>query len=116
MTELSDELLVAYVDGQLARDQSEAIERVLDSDSVAARRVEALKDAHRHLEVAFEAMLAGQLAEIEDMQEPADAVEERQAAPSGEANEARWFSIVPIICTAIAFLLIGGGGGWVLHD
>lgn len=116
MTELSDELLVAYVDGQLARDQSEAIERVLDSDSVAARRVESLKDAHKQLEVAFEAMLAGQLAEIEEVPEPAKTVEEPQAAPSGEPNEARWFGFVPIVCAAIAFLLIGGAGGWVLRD
>jgi anti-sigma factor RsiW len=30
MTELSDELLVAYVDGQLARQQSSAVDRVLE--------------------------------------------------------------------------------------
>ena len=43
MTELNDELLVAYVDGQLAKDQSQAIERVLEEDQVAAQRVEALR-------------------------------------------------------------------------
>ena len=40
MTELNEELLVAYVDGQLAEDQSKAIERVLEEgrDCIAVRR------------------------------------------------------------------------------
>src|SRR5262245_30402861 len=60
MTELSDELLIAYVDGQLAGKQSSAIERVLAHDDVIARRVAALKKAHRRLEAAFDAVLAGE--------------------------------------------------------
>jgi anti-sigma factor RsiW len=60
MTELSDELLVAYVDGQLARKQTQAVEKVLEQDDVIAKRVHALKDAHRRLEAAFEAILAGE--------------------------------------------------------
>ena len=39
MTELSDELLVAYVDGQLARKQTHAVDKVLEQDDVIARRV-----------------------------------------------------------------------------
>jgi anti-sigma factor RsiW len=42
MTELSDDLLVAYVDGQLARKQSSAVEKVLEQDDVIGRRVVAL--------------------------------------------------------------------------
>ncbi len=64
MTELSDDLLVAYVDGQLARKQSSAVERVLEQDDVIARRVEALKDAHSRLEAAFDAILAGEEAVV----------------------------------------------------
>jgi anti-sigma factor RsiW len=64
MTELSDELLVAYVDGQLARTQSKAVEKVLKQDEVIARRVEALKEAHARFESAFEAILAGEMHEI----------------------------------------------------
>ena len=60
MTELSDELLVAYVDGQLARKQTHAVEKVLEQDDVIARRVKALQDAHSRLEAAFEAILAGE--------------------------------------------------------
>lgn len=64
MTELSDELLVAYVDGQLARKQSSAVEKVLEQDDVIAKRVEALKDAHGRLEAAFDAILAGEELEV----------------------------------------------------
>jgi anti-sigma factor RsiW len=64
MTELSDELLVAYVDGQLARKQTRAVEKVLEQDDVIARRVEALKDTHSRLEAAFDAILAGEEAVV----------------------------------------------------
>ncbi|WP_141701203.1 hypothetical protein [Methyloceanibacter methanicus] len=64
MTELSDELLVAYVDGQLARKQTRAIDKVLEQDDVLEARVTALKHAHARLEAAFEAILAGEEAEI----------------------------------------------------
>ncbi|MDJ0514275.1 MAG: hypothetical protein QNJ62_12610 [Methyloceanibacter sp.] len=70
MTELSDELLVAYVDGQLARKQTRAIDRVLEQDDVLDARVTALKHAHARLEAAFEAILAGEEAEISSVAVP----------------------------------------------
>lgn len=63
MTELSDDLLVAYVDGRLEHKQTSALEKVLGQDDVIARRVVTLEDAHRRLEAAFEAILAGEEAE-----------------------------------------------------
>ncbi|MEM8574809.1 MAG: hypothetical protein AAGF48_09255 [Pseudomonadota bacterium] len=70
MTELSDELLVAYVDGQLARKQTRAIDKVLEQDDVLDARVTALKHAHARLEAAFEAILAGEEAEISSVVAP----------------------------------------------
>jgi len=70
MTELSDELLVAYVDGQLARKQTRAIDKVLEQDDVLDARVTALKHAHARLEAAFEAILAGEEAEISQVATP----------------------------------------------
>jgi anti-sigma factor RsiW len=63
MTELSDELLVAYVDGQLAQKQAHAVDKVLEQDDVIAKRVVALKLAHSRLEAAFDAILLGEEAE-----------------------------------------------------
>lgn len=67
MTELSDELLVAYVDGQLARKQTRAIDKVLEQDDVLGARASALKQAHARLEAAFEAALAVGEAEVSDL-------------------------------------------------
>ncbi len=70
MTELSDDLLVAYVDGQLADKQTQAVAKVLEQDDVLARRVHALQDAHGRLEAAFEAILAGEELEVAAEPEP----------------------------------------------
>lgn len=59
MTELNDELLVAYADGQLAQDQLRAVERVLSHDPFAAERVAMLRQAHIRFEGAFRSMLRG---------------------------------------------------------
>ncbi|RMF06192.1 MAG: hypothetical protein D6773_04590, partial [Alphaproteobacteria bacterium] len=88
MTELSDELLVAYVDGQLAKDQSKAVERVLENDEVAAQRVHALRAAHSQLETAFEAMLqneADALTGMSEVAEPAAQTPEQIAQPAEAA-------------------------------
>jgi anti-sigma factor RsiW len=80
MTELSDELLVAYVDGQLAREQIRAVEKVLAKDDVIARRVAALQEAHGRLEAAFEAILASELGEV-TATAPSAPPERREAEP-----------------------------------
>ena len=72
MTELSDELLVAYVDGQLARKQTRAVDKVLDQDDVLAARVDALKHAHARLEAAFEAILAGEEVDVSAASAPVE--------------------------------------------
>lgn len=64
MTELSDDLLVAYVGGELQRAQSLAVEKVLGQDEVLAARVDALKEAHGRLESAFDAILAGAAGDV----------------------------------------------------
>jgi anti-sigma factor RsiW len=107
MTELSDELLVAYVDGQLARKQTLAVDRVLEQDDVIARRVAALKDAHSRLEAAFEAILAG---------EEADAV--AQPAPRTGGLFISWGALAQggLATGGIVFALalLAAGFGWPL--
>ena len=107
MTELSDELLVAYVDGQLARKQTQAVEKVLEQDDVIARRVDALKDAHSRLEAAFEAILAG---------EEADAA--AQPVPQAPGLFIPWTTLVNSGLAAggiaVALILALAGFGWPL--
>ena len=107
MTELSDELLVAYVDGQLAQKQTQAVDRVLEQDDVIAKRVVALKQAHGRLEAAFDAILLG---------EEADAMSRPVPRPPGLFIS--WSALVQAslatagIALSIALLL--AGFGWPL--
>lgn len=106
MTELSDELLIAYVDGQLARKQTRAVEGVLDQDDVLAARVDALKHAHARLEAAFEAILAGEEMDVSAAPVPQE---------HGIFVSWRTIRIVAVglgLTTALALAL--GGYGWPL--
>jgi anti-sigma factor RsiW len=98
MTELSDELLVAYVDGQLARAQTRAVEKVLKHDEVIARRVDALKEAHGRLESAFEAILAGEVGDITLRADPFA----RVSHPVPTGKDRRVFSAVLLVLIAAA--------------
>jgi anti-sigma factor RsiW len=101
MTEISDELLVAYVDGQLARAQSRAVERVIEQDDVAAQRVAALREAQERLEAAFEAILAGEAEAL------------APSAPPRRAKQAR--TGLTRLAGLAGLLLLAGGVGFALH-
>ena len=105
MTELSDELLVAYVDGQLAREQTRAIDKVLEQDEVVARRLDALKEAHGRLEAAFEAILAGEMVEV--LVSP--------VLPHRVRHKRRirlpWIGAA-VVCVGIVLAALVGGYGW----
>ena len=107
MTELSDELLVAYVDGQLARKQTSAVDKVLEQDDVIARRVDALTDAHSRLEAAFDAILAGEQADAET-----------QPVPQGPGlfipRDTLIKTALAAVGIAAALVLVGSGYGWPL--
>ena len=107
MTELSDELLVAYVDGQLARRQTQAVEKVLEQDDVIAKRVAALKNAHGRLEAAFEAILTG---------EEADAAATPTAHPPGLFIAWATLGKVSLATAGLvaAFVMLLAGFGWPL--
>ena len=106
MTELSDDLLVAYVDGQLARKQTRAVDKVLDQDDVIAARVEALKQAHNRLEAAFEAILAGEEMDVSAV-----------SAPEPERTLSEWRVGKVALAgagIAVALVLAAVGYGWPL--
>lgn len=109
MTELSDELLVAYVDGQLARKQARAVEKVLDQDDVIAKRATALREAHARLERAFDAILAGDEAEISSLAVAASPAP--LAAPIGDVRQSRWS--LRAVVTMFAVAMVAGAFGWL---
>jgi len=106
MTELSDELLIAYVDGQLARKQTRAVDGVLEQDDVLAARVDALKHAHARLEAAFEAILAGEEMDVSTV-----------PVPQEEGIFISWSTIKVAavgLGLVMATALVVGGYGWPL--
>jgi len=109
MTELSDELLVAYVDGQLARKQARAVEKVLDQDDVIAKRAHALREAHARLERAFDAILAGDEAEISSLASAPAPVS--VTAPATNVRQSRWS--LRIIGATFAVAVVAGALGWL---
>lgn len=120
MTELSDDLLVAYADGQLARDQSVAVKRVVDSDEVAAQRVEALKQVCEHMEHAFDAMLVDEPVEEENQPEspyPLTGAAAMKAAPLSEApaRPAPLFGWQVMAAAAAGLVLLGALSGYMIR-
>ncbi len=113
MTELSDELLVAYVDGQLARDQTRAVEKVLKQDDVIARRVAALREAHGRLEAAFEAILASEVSEVTAEAGLAATPDTRlrQSEPNRSGLAKAGLATAGIV---VALLVAAAGYGWPL--
>ena len=121
MSELSDELLVAYVDGQLARAQSIAVKRVIDYDDVASERVGSLRDANKRLEEAFDAMLREKpQAPDEPAAQASDAEIETSgrvaSAPSTLAIFLKAYGGLVIALAALAMLGLGGGLGYLLTN
>jgi TonB family protein len=102
MSELSDKILVAYVEGQLGPKQIRAVEKVLEQDEVVAARAKGLKEGRRRLQMAFEAILAREVDDIPELTSQLASVERHQ----------RWDLEKPILIAAgIAILLVAFGAG-----
>lgn len=100
MTQISDELLMAYVDGQLDKPQASAVGRMLHEDSDLARRVERIRQTQARLTESFGAMLrnssSGSLSSLQ----------ERKAAGAPRLLQ---FFRYPLPAAAIAAALIALG-------
>ena len=120
MSELSDELLVAYVDGQLARAQSVAVKRVVDFDDVASERVTSLFNANSRMEEAFEAMLR-ESSENETEEPQGQPVANERAAHSQTSQSSAIAILIGnndrlvMAAAATALLLLGGALGFMFN-
>ena len=123
MSELSDELLVAYVDGQLARAQSVAVKRVVEFDDVASERVVSLRDANKRMEDAFEAMLREKPEIAPDG--PQDQPAAKESAAQSQISQTSAIAtlignhgrlVMAAVATATALLLLGGALGYMFNS
>lgn len=101
---LSEDDLQAYVDGRLDAARRAEIEAYLESDAEAARRI------------------AGQIADRDDLRArlsavAAEPIPARLRIAHVRASRRAWFGQrLGAVAAALAFLLIGGTGGWLASE
>lgn len=109
MTQLSDEMLIAYADGELDDDQVRAVEGVLDMDPETLARLRALQPSKQRLAQAFQSML---LAETrEQAATRAATAPMRGPEPARAASRHRSYAM-PAIGGALMLLSVGAIGGY----
>lgn len=97
MTELSDELLMAYIDGQLDKPQASVVNQLLRRDEALARRVRRLQESQGKFLDLFGALV----------RESAAAAPRPRMRPSGGGSEAGGLTDrAGIVTTGIAALLV----------
>jgi anti-sigma factor RsiW len=105
MTELSDELLVAYVDGQLDRPQAATLARLLGEDEELVRRVRRLQQTQARLMDSFATMQRNmECGALEDMLSHSEARTETIAVALGAS--ARWGAVAALVAVGA----VGGFG------
>lgn len=123
-TGITDEVLVAYLDGELALGDRTAVETLLKNDAQARERLALLQDGERPWERAFESVLEqAPMAKLEaGLAEAIRASEELTAAPaaadSPEAHrqgEQRWWRPAMAACVAVT-LMIGFAAGYGTNE
>jgi anti-sigma factor RsiW len=103
MMELSDELLVAYVDGQLDRPQAATLARLLGEDDELAKRVRRLQQTQARLMESFASMQRD--IECGGLEEMIAGVEGRRSSVAAFGSSAKWAAVV-------ALLSLGGVAGF----
>jgi anti-sigma factor RsiW len=78
MTQLSDEILIAYADGELSREQAVLVEGAFVADPLCLERLKGVRETRKRLGEAFSSMLEAGMRQI---------ALERLAASSGAGGE-----------------------------
>ena len=109
MTQLSDEILYAYADGELGPAQIKLVDGVLATDKVTRQRYDALKQAKRRLSGAFSSMLHAEtkLAERRSMldAQPRPHVDEIPLKTTGSI-------MAPAAALGVLLVCVGALGGY----
>jgi anti-sigma factor RsiW len=103
MMELSDELLVAYVDGQLDRPQAATLARLLGEDDELVKRVRRLQQTQARLMESFASMQRD--IECGGLEEMIVAGEGRHSRVAALGSGAKWAAVA-------ALLSLGGAAGF----
>lgn len=128
-TGITDEMLVAYLDGELALSDRTAVETALKDDVQIRDRLALLQDGERPWAEAFEAVLdqaplaklEAELAAAIQAQEEAVSVSDPagagsyETAPANDRGEQRWWRPAMAACVAVT-LMVGFAAGYGTNE
>lgn len=124
MSDVSDEVLMAYVDGELDEDRGEEIAAALANDAALRTRAELFRSTRLPVQAAFDDVLAQPvpprlLALVRGG--PVVAAEtrsQREASLRHSVSARQGFSgrhALMRVAASVALLLLAGAAGWLLH-
>jgi anti-sigma factor RsiW len=115
MTQLSDEILIAYVDGELGAKQQEAVDGVLKADPLSERRLQAFQDSRQQLIQVFQSMLMAEQRNMAVDRERSRQANGKTPAGSGRSRTNGYRSVwVPAISVAVLLLMMGILAGYFI--
>lgn len=103
----SDEAIVAWIDGEMCRDDVQRFEARLRSDAQLSAQVAEMMKSNQDYQRAFAAMLDD--APVEKMQARLDASPEARRAPATGVSRRS------LIAASVSFLLLGSGLGYLFR-
>lgn len=112
MTQLSDEILIAYGDGELDPVQAQLVKDVFAADNVALERFQQLQDSGRTLTQAFASMLQAESKQLASEQLGAGQPPSRPV-PAACKERTSYTIGAPALIAAVLFLSIGAIGGYL---
>jgi anti-sigma factor RsiW len=112
MTQLSDEILIAYADGELGMAQMQVVDEVLADDKVTQQRLERFKATSKRLSQAFSSML-----QAEAKQAAANRLVSTPSQPPHLPQEVEEKTspniLVPAVAAGILLVAVGAIGGYM---
>jgi len=114
MTQLSDEILIAYADGELGEEQIRVVDGVLATDRVAYQQLQHVQSNAKRLSQAFSSMLEAEAKQVAINRVTRAPVQTVQSVPAQIIPEKAAKNImVPAMAAGIVLLSLGAIGGYL---
>lgn len=115
MTQLSDEILIAYADGELARDQMQVVDDVLFADPEALQHLHRLQEDNQKLSRAFDSMLEAEVKHYAARQALPTPATPRIDNQDSQTQKSPSGYVVPAIAASALLVCAGAVGGYLAN-
>ena len=112
MTELSDEILIAYADGELGDAQIRVVEGVFAADGVTHRQFQQLQSTGQRLSQAFSSMLQAEAKQVA-IDRAANVPVHVEQTVSTISESPRQNFLVPAMAAGVVLVSLGAVGGYL---